>query len=154
MSEGGANGSNAGTIFKMAPVGALTTLHSFCPKAVAQTAQPPSRRWFKPPTGTSTEPRSMAGSTALGSFSKSRQVARRRRFTAFVRQSLCKDGSHPLAGLVQANDGSFYGTTNSGEAKGEGTVFKMTPSGALTTHYSFCSQSGCTDGEGPAAGLV
>ena len=35
-----------------------------------------------------------------------------------------------------------------------GTVFKITPSGTLTTLYSFCAQSGCTDGEFPLAGLV
>ena len=37
---------------------------------------------------------------------------------------------------------------------GDGTVFKITPSGTLTTLYSFCSQSGCTDGEYPVAALV
>jgi uncharacterized repeat protein (TIGR03803 family) len=36
----------------------------------------------------------------------------------------------------------------------DGTVFKITPNGALTTLYSFCSQSGCTDGAGPYGGLV
>jgi uncharacterized repeat protein (TIGR03803 family) len=35
-----------------------------------------------------------------------------------------------------------------------GTVFKITPSGTLTTLYSFCSQSGCADGETPSAPLV
>jgi uncharacterized membrane protein HdeD (DUF308 family) len=35
-----------------------------------------------------------------------------------------------------------------------GTVFKITPSGTLTTLYSFRSRSGCTDGFGPAAALV
>jgi uncharacterized repeat protein (TIGR03803 family) len=57
---------------------------------------------------------------------------------------------NPEAGLVQATDGNFYGTTVRGGANGNlGTVFKITPSGTLTTLYSFCSQSGCTDGEGP-----
>src|SRR5438445_3991318 len=35
-----------------------------------------------------------------------------------------------------------------------GTVFKITPSGTLTTVYSFCSQSFCADGGSPAASLV
>jgi len=30
----------------------------------------------------------------------------------------------------------------------------MTPSGTLTTLYSFCAQSGCADGETPQTGLV
>jgi uncharacterized repeat protein (TIGR03803 family) len=59
------------------------------------------------------------------------------------------DGSSPNAGLVQATNGDLYGTTQAGGANGSGTVFKITPSGTLTTLYSFCSQSGCTDGDGP-----
>jgi uncharacterized repeat protein (TIGR03803 family) len=69
------------------------------------------------------------------------------------------DGANPYAGLVQATDGNFYGTThwggNSGCPYGGcGTVFKMTPAGALTTLYSFCSQPNCTDGGNPVASLV
>ena len=60
----------------------------------------------------------------------------------------------PQAGLVQATDGNFYGTTLVGGTNFDGTVFKITPSGTLTTLYSFCSQSGCTDGGVPQAGLV
>jgi uncharacterized repeat protein (TIGR03803 family) len=64
------------------------------------------------------------------------------------------DGSLPLAALVQGTDGNFYGTTYEGGANGDGTVFKITPSGALTTLYNFCSQINCTDGRSPASGLV
>jgi uncharacterized repeat protein (TIGR03803 family) len=79
----------------------------------------------------------------------------------FCSQSGCTDGSSPNAGLVQATNGDLYGTTYSGGAndsypclQGCGTVFKITPSGAVTTLYSFCSQSGCADGYGPLAALV
>jgi uncharacterized repeat protein (TIGR03803 family) len=72
----------------------------------------------------------------------------------FCSQSGCPDGYSPN-GLVQATDGNFYGTTAGGGANlYYGTVFKMTPSGTLTTLYSFCSQSGCTDGANPYAGLI
>jgi uncharacterized repeat protein (TIGR03803 family) len=64
------------------------------------------------------------------------------------------DGYSPYAGLVQATNGDFYGTTFEGGANGDGTVFKITPSGTLTTLYSFCSQSGCTDGYQAYAGLI
>ena len=66
------------------------------------------------------------------------------------------DGDNPSAALVQGNDGSFYGTTYQGGAHGNyrGTVFKMTPQGDLTVLYTFCSQSGCTDGAFPYVGLV
>jgi uncharacterized repeat protein (TIGR03803 family) len=73
------------------------------------------------------------------------------------------DGASPENGaLVQATNGDLYGTTSAGGANGDptcpssgcGTVFKITPSGTLTTLYNFCSQSGCTDGSSPNAGLV
>jgi uncharacterized repeat protein (TIGR03803 family) len=64
------------------------------------------------------------------------------------------DGAYPQAGLVRATNGDLYGTTETGGANGAGTVFKITPSGTLTTLYSFCSQGGCTDGSNPYAGLV
>jgi uncharacterized repeat protein (TIGR03803 family) len=63
------------------------------------------------------------------------------------------DGAYPEAGLVQASDGNFYGTTYSG-GNGLGTVFKITPSGTLTTLYRFCSQGNCSDGASPYAGLI
>jgi len=74
--------------------------------------------------------------------------------------NLCTDGYWPFAGLVQAADGDFYGTTYAGGAPSDfcyggcGTVFKITPSGTLTTLHSFCSQSGCSDGASPDSILV
>lgn len=64
------------------------------------------------------------------------------------------DGSAPTAGLVQATNGDIYGTTSGGGANNAGTIFKITPSGTLTTLYNFCSQTNCTDGKGPQANLV
>jgi len=64
------------------------------------------------------------------------------------------DGAVPRAGLVQGIDGNLYGTTQVDGANDGGTVFKITPNGKLTTLYSFCSQSNCTDGAEPYAGLV
>jgi uncharacterized repeat protein (TIGR03803 family) len=66
----------------------------------------------------------------------------------------CTGGSVPLAGLVQASDGNFYGTTFYGGSHDHGTVFQITPSGTLTRLHSFCSQSACADGGGPSAALI
>ncbi len=66
----------------------------------------------------------------------------------------CTDGQRPEGGLVQASNGNFYGTASVGGANDYGTAFKITPSGTLTTLYNFCSQSGCTDGASPVAGLI
>ena len=62
-----------------------------------------------------------------------------------------------MAGLVQATDGNFYGTAAGWRCQQEGgcgTVFKITLAAALTTLYSFCSQSGCADGEYPGGALI
>jgi uncharacterized repeat protein (TIGR03803 family) len=63
------------------------------------------------------------------------------------------DGSAPL-GLVQALDGNFYGTTQFGGANNGGTFFQMTPRGAVTTLYNFCSQTNCADGSFPIGTVV
>ena len=64
------------------------------------------------------------------------------------------DGKQVFAGLVQAANGYFYGAAGAGGTEDAGTIFKITPSGKLTTLYSFCSQSGCPDGVAPDATLV
>jgi uncharacterized repeat protein (TIGR03803 family) len=67
----------------------------------------------------------------------------------------CTDGAFPNAGLVQGPNGSFYGTTTSqGNANSRGTIFEITPSGKLTTLYTFCAQSSCPDGFDVESALV
>src|ERR1022692_4306359 len=82
------------------------------------------------------------------------QIATLTTIPRFCSQSGCPDGAGPFAGLVQATNGGLYGTTVSGGTNGQGTVFKITQGGTLTTLYSFCPQTNCTDGTGPQAGLV
>lgn len=60
------------------------------------------------------------------------------------------DGERPFAGVLQATDGNFYGTTTEGGTNGYGTIFKITRKGALTTLHNFDG----TDGEYPYAGLI
>ncbi len=64
------------------------------------------------------------------------------------------NGASPEGSVVQATDGNFYGTTDIGGANGEGTVFRMTPSGDVSTIYSFCSQPKCADGAFPFAAPI
>jgi uncharacterized repeat protein (TIGR03803 family) len=69
---------------------------------------------------------------------------------SFCSQANCTDGAYPLAGLIQATDGNFYGTAYAGGATGYGAAFKITPAGTLTTLHSFMY----TDGASPYAGPV
>src|SRR5262245_31770893 len=62
------------------------------------------------------------------------------------------DGAGPVGGLVQGTDGNFYGTTASGGAFFQGTVFRMTASGAITMLHSF--NTFLHEGAVPIAGLV
>jgi uncharacterized repeat protein (TIGR03803 family) len=56
--------------------------------------------------------------------------------------------------LVQGPDGNLWGTTIGGGPEAVGTVFKMTPTGTLTTVYNFCMLANCDDGSYPYGGLV
>ena len=58
--------------------------------------------------------------------------------------------AHPVAGLLLASDGNYWGTTTLGGTNGRGTIFSMTPAGAITVAYSFAG----TDGEQPRSPLV
>jgi uncharacterized repeat protein (TIGR03803 family) len=70
----------------------------------------------------------------------------------FCQQSGCTDGYVPV-GITLASNGTFYGATLAGGANLQGTIFRITPSGSLTTLYSFCVLSNCADGKFPDAGL-
>jgi len=61
------------------------------------------------------------------------------------------DGSSPAAGLARDAQGNLYGTTTLGGASGYGTVFKLDPSGNLTTLHNF---TGGADGAKPYAGVI
>jgi len=71
----------------------------------------------------------------------------------FCKELNCPDGAYPQAGLTLVIGGDLYGTTYRGGAHGYGEVFKITPAGALSVVYSFCSLSGCADGYYPTEGV-
>lgn len=64
------------------------------------------------------------------------------------------DAAHPYAGLILDKKGNLYGTTTSGGATSNGTVFEITPAGTETVLYSFAPHFGDGDGWFPYGGLV
>lgn len=62
------------------------------------------------------------------------------------------DGSSPVASLIMDSTGNLYGITNNGGAAGQGTVFKVSPTGAETVLHSFAG--GSADGALPHGPLI
>jgi uncharacterized repeat protein (TIGR03803 family) len=142
-----------GTIFKITSGGTLSTLHSFDGTdgglPYGGLVQPTDGNLYGTTVGypdTLTEYGTVFKMTLGGTLTILHN---------FCTQTGCTDGGNPVAGVIQATDGNFYGTTYAyGAGDDGGTVFRITSGGTLTTLYSFCSQPGCTDGRGPFAALV
>ena len=73
---------------------------------------------------------------------------------SFCALASCADGANPYASLIQGSNGDLYGTASAGGASNNGTLFKITMSGTLTTLYNFCSLASCADGSGPEGQLA
>ena len=73
---------------------------------------------------------------------------------SFCSQRDCTDGANPFASLLEMN-GTLYGTSASGGANGDGTVFSLDlNTGVETVLHSFCDQQNCADGANPSTGLL
>jgi uncharacterized repeat protein (TIGR03803 family) len=155
-SAGGAFGG--GTVFEITTEGELTTLYNFC--SVRNCAD-----GFQPYAGLiQGENGNFYGTTTLwgaheseggeGTVFEMTPEGHLTTLHSFCALPNCADGNLPEAGLLQASDGNFYGTTTSGSANRVGTVFKISLAGAFTILYTFCSQAGCADGGVPIAGLI
>ena len=137
----GLTGTGPGTFFKITPAGTLTTLGYIAGSPTGTLVQATDGNFY----GTTARAGTIFKITPAGTLT-----------------TLAEVGGFPYAGLVQATDGNFYGTTYVGgtvfcggiEDNYCGSVFKVTPTGTLTTLYNFCSQPNCADGSYPIAGLI
>jgi uncharacterized repeat protein (TIGR03803 family) len=142
-----------GTVFKISPLGTLTTLHVFGGPdgSSPDTGLVPA---YGQLYGTTFEGGASSGTSIcyFGGCGTIFKIGSDGTLTT-LHNFNGQDGYHPST-LIQSRNGDFYGTTSAGGANGSGTVFRISPWGVLTTLYNFCSQAGCLDGEGPVAGLV
>jgi uncharacterized repeat protein (TIGR03803 family) len=152
--QGGAN-NDTGTVFQITPSGTLKTLYSFCAQSSCTDGRYPYAGLVQGTDGNFYGTTLQGGANDSGTVFQITPTGTLTTLYNFCAQSSCADGQYPYAGFVQGTDGNFYGTTQQGGSNSNsGTVFEITPSGALTTLYSFCAQSGCVDGMNPYAGVI
>jgi len=139
----GANGY--GTIFKITPAGILTTRHAFNYSdgayPVGQLLQGSDGKFY----GTTAYGGNLdcVVSEILNGCGVVFKVDSAGNFQV-LHEFNSNDGAAPYAGLVQALDGNFYGTTSLGgdPACQCGTVFRISPAGKLSTLYQFHNDDG------------
>ena len=159
-------GTGAGNFFKITPAGIETGLYNFCSQPDCADGSEPIGNLVPAPNGNfygMTLTGGLANCVAGSSCGTLFEITPAGKLTTLhmfcSQQPNCADGGFPTW-LVQGADGNFYGTTSFGGAgagciggpKYEvycGTVFKLTPTGTITTLYSFCSETSCTDGAQP-----
>ena len=144
--EGGAH--NGGTVFKLAPEGALTVLYSF--GATSTDGIEPVGTLVRDSKG------NLYGATAAGGVYRSGTVFKvGPDGTATVVHNFgasASDGLYPVAGLVMDGQGNIYGTTAyGGKGFGAGTVYEVSAKGSYAVLHYFV---GGGDGLRPMAPLV
>ncbi len=151
VAPGGAN--EGGTIFKISPGGQFASVYNFCSQPNCTDGEGPAAALIQAANGDFYGTTSEGGANGGGTFFKISPGGEMTTIYSFCSQPNCADGSFPFAALIQATNGDFYGTTGVGGAYnstecnnslgiGCGTVFRITPSGALTTLHSFDGTDG------------
>ncbi len=168
-SEGGAHGY--GTVFRLAPDGKETVLHSFCDQDGCADGADPSGGVVMDRSGNlygTTETGGTGGTSCnqygCGTVFRITPDGKEKVLYSFCSQDGCADGAYPLDGVVMDHNRNLYGTTYYGGANNSncsgsgyffcGTVFKVDPASAETVLYSFCAKANCADGVGPQVGVV
>jgi uncharacterized repeat protein (TIGR03803 family) len=139
---------NVGTVFRIMADGSdLTVLHSFaywdggCPRGALTFGH----------DGALYGAASHYGLAGRGTLFK---VTTSGSFTPLYFFNGGTNGGAPYGGVFFASDGNYYGTTHNGGALQGGTIFRMTPGGALTTLHHFDGTGGFFGGALPEAPLM
>jgi uncharacterized repeat protein (TIGR03803 family) len=143
--SGGPGGSiTNGTIFRITPSGAFSSLIAFD----GTNGAGPRAGLVQGPDG------SFYGTTYSGGTNNAGtvfQLSTNGTFTTLVTLTFSDStGAYPIAGLIQGADGNLYGTTAIGGTNGNGTIFRLATNGAFASLVSFDNANGAS----PYAGLV
>jgi kumamolisin len=145
---------NSGTIFKITLQGAMTILHNFGDSGVPNDGMHPGAALIQASDGNFYGTTYSGGSANLGTIFQMTPQGAVTIFHSFSDGSVANDGMNPDAGIIQAANGNFYGTTAGGGSTSEGTIFQMTPQGVVTILHNFYDGSVTSDGVGPQAGVI
>jgi uncharacterized repeat protein (TIGR03803 family) len=141
-SLGGAGGS--GTIYKITTNGAFTALYSF---TGGNDGASPDGGVAWDADGNLYGTTSLGGASGNGTIYK---ITTNGAFTTLYSFTNAGNGANPYAALLPGDNGSLYGVTCSGGTYNDGTVFRVTTNGTLTTLATFDGY----DGASPLAPLV
>jgi uncharacterized repeat protein (TIGR03803 family) len=139
----GPNGG--GTLFKVSPTGSLTTIYAFTDIGSMGPSYP-SGSLVLGQDGTLYGTSQGGGSDDHGSVFK---LSPDGTLTTLYSFTVSGGGGQPTGGLIMGKDGNLYGTTTLGGSYSHGSVFRITPQGALTILHSFHA----SDGSDVEAGL-
>lgn len=137
--EAGSSSNNVGNVFKLTSSGNFTQLFAFDFTHGANPFGPLVQASDGNFYGTTAH----GGSANLGVVFK---ITSRGAITVLHSFTGSGDGANPIAGLVQATDGNFYGTTQTADgASGCGTIFRVNSTGTFATLFTFPSDKsmGC-----------
>jgi uncharacterized repeat protein (TIGR03803 family) len=135
---------DAGTIFRLAPHGAESVLHSF---GGAGDGENPTANVVADKAANLYGTTQNGGAGNAGTVFKLAPDGTETVLYSFRGGS---DGANPPAGLIRSA-GILYGTTQAGGSGGEGVVFRLAPNGTETVLHAF---TGGADGGQPLAGLL
>jgi uncharacterized repeat protein (TIGR03803 family) len=142
--EGGT--ASAGSVFRLSPLLSVLNLYSFTGGVDGNL---PTAGLIQGSDGSLYGTTYEGGTNGLGAVFK---ITTNGVLTTLYSFTGGTDGYEPWAGLVRGADGNFYGTTEyGGLSSGGGTVFRITPTGTLTTLHRF---NGGADGAYPAGSLI
>jgi uncharacterized repeat protein (TIGR03803 family) len=140
----GGNG-DYGTVFMLSPSGTETILYSF---KAGKDGKSPAGSLLRDGAGNLYGVTYAGGKTNDGTVFKLSPAGTEHQLHVFA--GAPNDGAGPYSALIMDAQGNMYGTTSQGGTSDFGTVFELSPKGAITILHNFSG----SDGEAPLAPLL